>query len=126
MRLEIREHPDAGFVEAVCSGYVDRRSLIEAIADLRRVKGYVDGLNALWNFWDADLSGFAAEDMKAVLAFMEQTPRRKDVQIALLVARETDLLILKLWQVVSSGRYGQTTKLFTDRGDAEHWLRDGA
>ncbi|WP_193182133.1 hypothetical protein [Nisaea sediminum] len=122
MRLEIREHTDDKYVEAVCRGFVDRKGLMEAIADLRRVEGYVDGLNALWDFREADLSGFAADDMKAVLAYMEQTPRRKDVQIAILVAGAADLLLLKLWQVVSNRRYGQTTKLFTDREDAHRWL----
>jgi len=123
MRLEIREHPDGNYVEAICRGYVDRKALTEAIADLRRVEGYADGLNALWDFRDTDLSGFSVEDMKAVLEYMEQTPRRKEVQVAILVAREGDILLVRLWQAVSSRRYGQSTKFFTDRQEADRWLR---
>lgn len=123
MRLEIRKHAAGNYVEAVCRGFVDRKAMMEAIADLRRVEGYADGLNALWDFRDADLSSFSVDDMKAVLKYMEQTPRRKDVQIAILVEGKADLLLLKLWQVVSSRRYGQTTELFTNRQDADRWLR---
>lgn len=122
MRLEIREHPEARFVEAVCNGLVDIGAMQQAVADMRQVDGYVDGMNALWDFRMADLSGFSSGDMKALLNYMEQTPRRKHVRIAILVAGEADFMLLKLWRVVSESRYGQTTELFSDREAAVSWL----
>lgn len=96
--------------------------MVEAIAEMRQVDGYSDGLNALWDFREADLSAFSAEDMKFVLSFMEQTPKRRSVRVAVLALKAADLLLLKLWRVVSERRYGQVTRLFSDYEEACQWL----
>ncbi|UUX49445.1 hypothetical protein NUH88_18840 [Nisaea acidiphila] len=122
MHCDVRENPDQNFVEAVCSGSVDLTGMQMAIADLRRVDGYVDGMNALWDFQEADLSQFSADDMKALLSYMEETPKRKKVRVAILLSGKVDFMLLKLWRAVSSRRYGQTTELFSDRESAVAWL----
>ncbi len=96
--------------------------MVEAITEMRQVDGYSDGLNALWDFREADLSAFSVEDMKFVLNYMEQTPKRQSVRVAVLALKDADFLLLKLWRVVSESRYGQTTRLFEDYDDACRWL----
>ncbi len=99
--------------------------MVEATAEMRQVDGYSDGLNALWDFREADLSAFSAEEMKSLLGFMEQTPKRRSVRIAILALKDADLLLLKLWRVVSESRYGQVTRLFSDYDEACQWLEGG-
>lgn len=98
--------------------------MVEAIAEMRQVDGYADGLNALWDFREADLSAVSAEDMKLMLDYMEQTPKRRSVRIAILALKDADFLLLKLWGVVSRSRYGQTTKVFADYDEACLWLAE--
>ena len=71
MHLQIRTRPDGKFVEGICHGAVTGASMAEAIAEMRQVDGYADGLNALWDFREADLSAVSAEDMKLMLDYME-------------------------------------------------------
>lgn len=98
--------------------------MVEAITEMRLVDGYSDGLNALWDFREADLSTLTVEDMKLMLDYMEQTPKRRSVRIAILALKDADFLLLKLWRVVSRRRYGQTTKVFSSHEDACHWLEE--
>ncbi|MEP3115797.1 hypothetical protein [Nisaea sp.] len=98
--------------------------MVEAIAEMRLVDGYSGGLNALWDFREADLSAIAAEDMKLMLSFMEQTPKRRSVRIAVLALRDADFMLLKLWRAVSESRYGQVTRLFSDYDEACQWLEE--
>lgn len=126
MRLEIKEHPRQGFVEAIYSGIVDLEGMRAVLDELRRVPGYAEGLNALWDLRKADLSAFAVEDMNALLTYMEQTPKRRDVRIALLVSGEAEIILLRLWRAVSRNRYGQTTQILTDRDAAFRWLGEAS
>ncbi|MEQ8335155.1 hypothetical protein [Nisaea sp.] len=122
MIFEIRERPDGKFVECACGGTVTSASVADAITEMRKVDGYADGLNSLWDFREADLSELSVGEMKTILEFMEQTPKRRSARIALLAAKKPDLLLLELWRVVSADRYGQSTVLFPDYDEACLWL----
>lgn len=124
MRFEIRTRPDGLFVEGICRGAVTGASMLKAIAEMRLVDGYADGLNALWDFREADLSAISAEDMQLMLDYMEQTPKRRSVRIAILARKDADFLLLKLWRAVSANRYGQETNLFSNHEDACQWLEE--
>ena len=122
MHFKIRTRPDGRFVESICHGAVTGVSMVEAIAEMRLVDGFSEGLNALWDFREADLSTLSVEDMKLMLDYMEERPKRRSVRIAVLVFKDADFLLLKLWRVVSRRRYGQTTKVFSSHEDACQWL----
>lgn len=122
MNFEIRTRPYGKFVEGICRGAVTGASMVEAIAAMRQVDGYIDGLNALWDFRAADLSSVSAEDMNLILDFMEQTPKRRSVRVAVLILKDVDFLLLRLWHAVSTSRYGQKTRVFYRRDDACLWL----
>ncbi|WP_323794988.1 hypothetical protein [Nisaea sp.] len=124
MHFKIRTRPDGKFVEGICRGAVTGVSMVEAIAEMRLVDGYSDGLDALWDFREADLSTLSVEDMKLILDYMEQTPKRRSVRIAVLVFKDADFLLLKLWRAVSRSRYGQTTNVFSSHDEACHWLEE--
>jgi len=124
MNFQIKIHPAGKFVEGICRGAVTGVSMVDAIAEMRLIDGYADGLNALWDFREADLSAVSAEDMQFMLDYMDQTPKRRSVRIAVLVLKDADILLLKLWCAVSSSRYGQTTKVFSNYEDACQWLEE--
>ena len=124
MRFQIRTRPDGKFVEGICHGAVTGVSMVDAITEMRLVDGYSDGMNALWDFREADLSTLTVEDMKLMLDYMEQTPKRRSVRIAILALKDADFLLLKLWRVVSRRRYGQTTNVFSSHEDACKWLEE--
>ena len=112
MRFEIRTRPDGLFVEGICHGAVTGASMVKAIAEM------------LWDFREADLSAISAEDMQLMLDYMEQTPKRRSVRIAILARKDADFLLLKLWRAVSANRYGQETKLFSNHEEACQWLEE--
>ena len=98
--------------------------MVEAVAKLRLVDGYVDGLNTLWDLREADLSTLSVEDMQLLVKYMEQTPKRRSVRIAILARRVGDFLILRLWREVSLSWYGQETRLFWSREEGCQWLEE--
>tara|TARA_R110002012_G_scaffold299217_1_gene498202 strand:- start:1317 stop:1697 length:381 start_codon:yes stop_codon:yes gene_type:complete len=122
MRFEIRNRPDGKFVECSCRGTVTSDAMQVAVADMRQIEGYAGGLGALWDFRQADLSSFSVDDMKSLLDFMDQTPKRRSARVALIVARKPDVMLLELWRAISSDRYGQSTKIFEDYEAACLWL----
>ncbi|MFQ5703788.1 MAG: hypothetical protein ACE5HT_07180 [Gemmatimonadales bacterium] len=79
--------------------------------------------NRLWDFRDADLSQLSESDLASIADFAAQREDPKErPRVALLVGRNVDFGVSRMYEVLAEERYSATFSVFRDEAAAERWL----
>lgn len=114
------------FVLATLRGRIDFDHFVRATEAMFAHPDYVDGMNTLWDFRQADLAGFTHQFLHK--AFTSFVPRlsRPGRRVAFVTERTVDFGILRMYQVHVEARFPQHFQVFRDFDAALAWISDGA
>lgn len=118
--IVLEAEPARGFVRLRVRGRLTMHDAGRAQAEAIKTHA---GLARLWDFREADLTAWSAEDMRS---FDETARSREDgthrVRVAALVSRDVDYGLARMYELLSeSGGPGERA-VFRDEASAEQWI----
>ncbi len=114
------ERAHQGFVRITVSGIVDADSLLSTYSSLLDEHA---GTYRLWDYRNADLSKLTGYDLTNIVDVVaEKEGGDTKVRVALVVGREVDYGVSRMYEVLAEARYPAEVAVFRDASEAEAWL----
>ena len=83
---------------------------------------HTDGMDEVWDFRDASLANFTAEDLIAIAALLTQHLDRLGRRAALVVGRDLEYGIGQMWRAFAEENAPRDRRLFRSMEEAFAWL----
>jgi len=115
--------PDEAYYCVNAQGTLTFEAVAEAGALASKLPGYRPGMNALWDLREADLTGLDRKALERLSEVIRQHPARLGAKIAIVVVRDVDYGIMRMWQVYGEDA-PQNRRVFAKITDAQAWLRE--
>lgn len=115
--------PDEAYFCVQAHGTLNFEAVTEAGALAAALPAYRPGMNALWDVREADLTGLDRKALERLTEVIRQHPARLGAKIAIVVVREVDYGIMRMWQVYGEDA-PQNRRVFSNIDDAQDWLRE--
>ncbi|WP_420405266.1 hypothetical protein [Nisaea sp.] len=111
------------FVEFIASGFVRPEDVFDAVS------AYYEAVPkpwAVWNFLNADLSSFSADQFRKVAANGARfaAARGDDARSAIVVKSDAEAMLIRAFVAMAGVVSPIPFRIFMDRDDAIRWLRD--
>lgn len=94
----------------------------EATTALLAHPDHIDNMESIFDFRNANLESITSRDMKIYAKWLAPYVPRLALRIAILVARDLEFGIVRMWDVYSENDAPQQRKVFRDMDKAREWL----
>ena len=104
------------------SGTPKMSDIKQKIIDLMGNPEHFDGMDELWDFRNASLASLTAENIQALSSFVGENLDKLAQRTALVVRRNLEYGIGRMWEAYAEVDAPQKRKLFRDIEEAIDWL----
>lgn len=115
---------DGSYYVVTAHGSVTFDEVVQAGGVATSLPGYQLGMSALWDFRDGDLTRLDREAFERLAEVVGAAPGRLGAKIAIVVVKDVDYGIARMWQVYGEDA-PQQREIFRDMEKAQAWLRKG-
>ncbi len=122
MTFEVAVERAGQYVQITYCGMFDLAGIAEAGGAFVKLPGYEPQMSALWDLRGAELLDFGPAQMQELAALLNAAPDRLGAKIAIVVSRDVDYGIMRMWQVYGEDA-PQLRAVFRDMEEAQAWLR---
>jgi len=120
--FEFLPHPELGYVHIIVHG---KMTAPDAASARQRMQADCPRLNRLWDFRQADLTAWTADDMRMFneMIMMNEGGGPK-VRIAGLVARDVDFGVARMYESITKDSFPLEGAVFRDEAQAVAFVTD--
>lgn len=83
---------------------------------------HIDGMDEIWDFRDADMTAFKGHSLTSLSLFVGRNLDRLAKRTALVISRDVDYGIGRMWQTFAEQKAPQERHLFRNIDEAYNWL----
>ncbi|MBN2161844.1 MAG: hypothetical protein JXR25_06485 [Pontiellaceae bacterium] len=92
------------------------------IEELLNHPDHINGMDELWDFSNADMTSLRENELRMLSFFIGQHTDRIAKRTALVLGRDVDYGIARMWEVYAGHQAPQERHLFRSLDDAFSWL----
>lgn len=96
--------------------------LQDAVLALLTHPDHVDGMEAIFDFREADLVNISREDINSYAKWLYPYLPKLAVKVATVVSRDLEFGIVRMWNTYSEGIIDQSRMIFREMDAAQEWL----
>ena len=124
MTIQRNINPKTGLIAFTADGKIGVEQIIDALEKMFDDPGFRKGADVMWDFRQAQIEITDSNEVRKMISYMKKNVDRRGTgyRLALIVARDTDYGIGRMYEAYSEGLY-YTVKTFRNESEARSWLK---
>lgn len=106
-------------------GVITKEELIGTLKRIYEMTDYSSSMNVIWDVRESDMSFFQTTDVHVIRDFVSRHwGGNEGSRAALVVSREADYWLSRLYAILSEGSVKGEVRVFRDMEEAMQWVRE--